>query len=64
MFERAKKEAARMSAGDWNVGSIVSARGRRRPSRQARPPALVPTSMQAAAHAASRTLRSYWEDVT
>jgi hypothetical protein len=37
MFERAK-EAQRMSAGDWNVGSVITARGRRRSLRRARPP--------------------------
>ena len=29
MFERAKREAARMDSGGWNVGSVISARGRR-----------------------------------
>ena len=27
MFERAKREAARMDSGGWNSGSVISARG-------------------------------------
>ena len=29
MFERAKTDAARMDSGGWNVGSVITTRGRR-----------------------------------